>query len=154
MYNTIICKLSFFKFSNFMTGERISTTKVSKCGHFRWHFLIFFVINHAKNMRDRKNVLFFKSRIRIRDPVLKFWFAGSGSGRKWTGSATLFARNVIVKCLLWRKTIDCPINSAKIFTEKLLLLFNREEDPADILGNRYLIYRIFVNKQTHFVGIW
>ena len=29
------------------------------------------------------------SASRIRDPILKFWFAGSGSGRKWTGSATL-----------------------------------------------------------------
>ena len=31
------------------------------------------------------------SRIREPDPILKFWFAGSGSGsgRKWTGSATL-----------------------------------------------------------------
>jgi hypothetical protein len=27
--------------------------------------------------------------------------------------------------------------SAKIFTEKLLLLFNREEDPVDLLGSRY-----------------
>ena len=31
--------------------------------------------------------LVFASRIRIR--FLKFWFAGSGSGQKWTGSATL-----------------------------------------------------------------
>jgi len=68
LYNTIICKLSYFKFSNLMTGEHFSTTKVSKCGHFRWYhtvptyFLIFFVTNHAKNMRDRKNVLFFKAR--------------------------------------------------------------------------------------------
>ena len=46
----------------------------------------FFVINHAKNMRDRKNVLFLNQDP---DPVLKFWFAGYGSGRKWTGSATL-----------------------------------------------------------------
>jgi len=29
----------------------------------------YFVINHAQNMRDRKNVFFFKSR--TRDPVLK-----------------------------------------------------------------------------------
>ena len=31
------------------------------------------------------------SRVRDPDPILKFWFAGSGagSGRKWTGSATL-----------------------------------------------------------------
>jgi len=29
------------------------------------------------------------SRIRDPNPILKFWFAGSGSGRKWTGSATL-----------------------------------------------------------------
>ena len=34
-----------------------------------------------------KNLRFLKSRIRIR--FLKFWFAGSGSGQKWTGSATL-----------------------------------------------------------------
>ena len=34
------------------------------------------------------------SRIRIRKRIqfLKFWFAGSGSGRKWTGSATLILR--------------------------------------------------------------
>ena len=32
------------------------------------------------------------SRIRIR--FLKFWFAGSGSGRKWTGSATLASGTV------------------------------------------------------------
>ena len=40
---------------------------------------------------QEKCVVFFKSRIRIQDPdpLLKFWFAGSGSGRKWTGSATL-----------------------------------------------------------------
>jgi len=27
------------------------------------------------------------------DPLLKFWFAGSGSGRKWDGSVTLVCHN-------------------------------------------------------------
>jgi len=31
------------------------------------------------------------------DPVLKFWFAGSGSGRKWTGSATLEIKQFALK---------------------------------------------------------
>jgi len=59
LYNTIIYKLSFFKFSNFLTGEHFSTTKVSKCG---------------KKYSGQEKCAFFKNRIRIRDPdpVLKF----------------------------------------------------------------------------------
>ena len=45
----------------------------------------------CKKYAGQEKCFFFKSRIRIRDPILKFWFAWSGSGRKWTGSATLIA---------------------------------------------------------------
>ena len=74
-----------------MSGEHFSTTKDSKSGHFRWQFLILFCHKPCKKYAGQEKCAFFKSRIRIRDPVLKFWFAGSGAGfgRKWTGSATL-----------------------------------------------------------------
>ena len=42
-----------------------------------------------KNCRCLNWFLVSASSIRIRIWFLKFWFAGSGSGRKWTGSATL-----------------------------------------------------------------
>ena len=63
---------------------------------FRGIFLFFQGKNHSnirRNLIDVKEILMFEwflgsaSRIRIR--FLKFWFAGSGSGRNWTGSATL-----------------------------------------------------------------
>ena len=57
-------------------------------------FLIFFRHKPCKKYAGQERCGFFVkagsgSEIRIRDPVLKFWFSGSGSDRKWTGSVTL-----------------------------------------------------------------
>jgi len=61
LYNTIICKLSFFKNFNFMTGEHFKTTKVSKCEHPRWHFLIFFCHKPCKTCAGQEKCAFFKA---------------------------------------------------------------------------------------------
>ena len=52
-------------------------------------FINFFCHKPCKKYAEQEKCAFFNSR--IRDPVLKFWYAGpgAGSGWKWTGSATL-----------------------------------------------------------------
>ena len=69
---------------------------------FRWIFPFFQIKISNSNIRRNTHVWCAKnldfridslsaSRIRDPDPILKFWFAGSGSGQKWTGSATLLS---------------------------------------------------------------
>ena len=80
-------------------GKNIS--KIERLHIFRWIFpffqikIIIIQISEEiwlmwKKCRCLNGFLVSASRIRIR--FIKFWFAGSGSGRKWTGSATLMKR--------------------------------------------------------------
>jgi hypothetical protein len=55
---------------------------------------------------------------------------------QWKYSVASFAHSLFLWGDEQERATDLP-PSAKIFTEKLLLLFNREEDPVDLLGSRY-----------------